>query len=290
MSYNIKNPYFEMDNEENFNDLYEIGGIRKIRELSRQLRTFFNCKTEVIRYRFRSNIISSENGVNSKFFIQKQEIESLTHEFITMLKKLKKNTQTLEEGIRSLFFDNNKTKLNKLSEITEKLSLLLHYFSEEGFNEYPKFLKFTVILAQNICLVKKCLYAQFSDFFEELEINDNNLEGELQDLIRNPLQSEIVKFKAFMKYLIAIFRIMEEKSEVSTIDLADEMGINDVSTIHSFFRRRKNTLEKYGTIKFGDSKNPTRFYMNEEGKNIVRLLFHFKSYYENFTISDENHH
>ena len=101
------------------------------------------------------------------------------------------------------------------------------------------------------------------------------------ELIKNPLKSEIVKFKAFMKYLIAIFRIMEEKGEVSTVDLANEMGKNDSSTIRSFFRRRKSNLEKYGTIVFGDSKNPTRFFMNEEGKNLIKLIFYFKSYYEN---------
>jgi hypothetical protein len=108
-----------------------------------------------------------------------------------MLKKLKKNAQTLEQGIRSLFFSNNKIQLKNLSEITEKLFMLLHYFSEESFHDHPKFLKFNVILAKNICLVKKCLYAQYSEFFEELEINYNNLEGELEDLIGiTPVEKE----------------------------------------------------------------------------------------------------
>ncbi len=106
-------------------------------------------------------------------------------------------------------------------------------------------------------------------------------------LIKNPLKSEIVKYKAFMKYLFAIFKIMEEKDEVSIVDLANEMGKEDVSTIRSFFRRRKKRLEKYGIIVFGDSNNPTRFYMSEEGKRIVHLLFFFKSYYENLSLSDE---
>jgi len=110
-------------------------------------------------------------------------MESLTREFIILLKKFKKNGQTLEQGIQSLFFANNKTPLNKLSGITEKLSTLLHYFSEESLHTRPKFLKFNVMLAQSICLVKKCVFAQFTQFFEELEINYNNLEVELEDLI-----------------------------------------------------------------------------------------------------------
>lgn len=183
MSYYIEEPYIESEYDDIFNDWYENEGVRKIKELSRQLRTFFNYKTELIRYRFRSSPIIVENYTNTKFFSQKQKIESITYEYITMLKKLKKNVQTLEQGIRSLFFGNNKIQLKNLSEITEKLFMLLHYFSEESLHDHPKFLKFNVILAKNICLVKKCLYAQYSEFFEELEINYNNLEGELEDLI-----------------------------------------------------------------------------------------------------------
>ncbi len=191
MSYYIEEPYIESEYDDIFYDWYEIEGVRKIKELSRQLRTFFNYKTEVIRYRFRSSPIIVENYTNTKFFSQKQKIESITYEYITMLKKLKKNAQTLEQGIRSLFFGNNKIQLKNLSEITEKLFMLLHYFSEESLHDHPKFLKFNVILAKKICLVKKCLYAQYSEFFEELEINYNNLEGELEDLIRiTPVEKE----------------------------------------------------------------------------------------------------
>ena len=174
---------FETDYEEIFNDWYEIEGVRKIKELSRQLRTFFNYRMEVIRYRFWTNPHLAENYRNNKFFSRKQELETLTHEFITMLKKLKNSTQTLEEGIRSLFFNNNKTPINRLSEITEKISILIHYFSEKSIHDYPRFLKFVVVLAKNICLVKKCLLVQFSGFYGELEINYHGLEVELEDLI-----------------------------------------------------------------------------------------------------------
>jgi hypothetical protein len=191
MTYYNEDPYIESEYEEIFNDWYEIEGIKKIKELSRQLRTFFKYKTEVIRYRFRSNLFPAKNCANTKFFSQKQKIESLTLKYITMLNNLKKNTQTLEQGIRSLFFGNNKIQLKNISEITEKLFMLLHYFSEESLHDHPKFLKFNVTLAKNICLVKKCLCAQFSEFFEELEINYNSLEGELNILLdKTPVEKE----------------------------------------------------------------------------------------------------
>ena len=194
MTHYIEDSDFRSEYDEIFMDLYEIEGVRKIKELSRQLRTFFRYKTEVIRYRFRSIPNLAENDINIKYYSRKQETESLTREFIILLKKFKKNGQTLEQGIQSLFFDDNKTPLNKLSVITEKLSTLLHYFSEESLHTHPKFLKFIVILAQNIFLVKKCVFAQFNEFFEELEINYKNLEGELEDLIEvTPIKKKQLK-------------------------------------------------------------------------------------------------
>ena len=72
--------------------------------------------------------------------------------------------------------------------------MLLHYFSEENIHDHPKFLRFNVILAQHLCLVKKCLNAQFSEYYGELEINYNNLEGELEDLIEiTPIKKQHIK-------------------------------------------------------------------------------------------------
>ena len=190
----IEDPYYGSEYDEIFNDWYELEGARKIKELSRQLRTFFNYKTEVLRYRYRSSLNLTENDINTKFISRKQETESLTHDFITLLKNLNKPTQTLEEGIRSLFFNNDKACFNKLSAITEKLSTLLHYFSEENIYDHPRFLKFIIVLARNICLVKKCLNAQFSEFYEELEINYGNLDEELEDLIEiTPVKKQHIK-------------------------------------------------------------------------------------------------
>ncbi|MHA1457712.1 MAG: hypothetical protein ACTSR5_17360, partial [Promethearchaeota archaeon] len=89
----VEDPDIESEYDDIFNDWYEIEGTRKIKELSRQLRTFFNYKTEVIRYRFRSTPNLAENDTNTKYYSRKQEIESLTREFIILLKKLKKNGQ-----------------------------------------------------------------------------------------------------------------------------------------------------------------------------------------------------
>lgn len=189
----INDSDFGTEYDEIFNDWYEIEGARKIKELSRQLRTFFNYKTEVIRYRFRSNLISLDNKSTTKFLTRKQKVESLSHEFITLLKKIKKQGHSLEEGIQSLYYENNKTQIDKLSAITEKLSILIHIFSEVNIHDHPRFLKFVVVLAKNICLVKKCLYAKFREFYKELEINYHGLEGELDNLLEPTPRDKIKK-------------------------------------------------------------------------------------------------
>jgi len=195
MTDNIEEYYIELEYEEIFSDWYEIEGARKIKELSRQLRTFFNYKAEVIRYRFQTSPIFTEKDANTLYYTQKQEIESFTREFTILLRKIKKNGLSLEQGIQSLFNDNCKTSLYKLSEISEKLSMLLHYFSEVSLHNHPRFLKFIVVLAQNMFLVKKCLNAQFSEFFEELELNYNGLERELEILLENTPSVKIKKPK-----------------------------------------------------------------------------------------------
>ncbi len=108
--------------------------------------------------------------------------------------------------------------------------------------------------------------------------NENLISG--IELVEDPLKSGVMKFKAFTDYLFRFFKIMEEKGEITTGDLASDKKC-DRRTVNKFFREREDDLEKYGTIKFGDNRNQTRFYMNEEGKNIVRLLKYFEQYYQN---------
>ena len=189
----FKNSDFELEYDEIFDGWYEIEDLIKIKELSRQLRTFFNYKMAALRYRFRTDPFLAENYIDTKFIDQKQEVEALTHEFTTILKKLKSSTQPLEVGTRSLFFNTNNEHIRKLSETTEKLFIIIHRLSEENIQDHPKFLKFVIVLAKNICLVKKILSAQFSQFYSELEINYHDLEGELGNILEKVSDVKINK-------------------------------------------------------------------------------------------------
>ncbi len=191
----IEEDYNKPEYDEIFYDWYEIKGLVKIKELSRQLRTFFNFKTEIIRLRFRTSLNSWGDGLSIQFYRQKQEIESLTNDFINILKKIKEINVPLEEAIHSLFFKRNKKRLNYLLELTGKLSKLLHLFSEKNTHLHPNFLKFTVVLVKNISFIKKCLHPKFGEFYEELEINYSSLEKELEHLLENAPSLKINKSK-----------------------------------------------------------------------------------------------
>ena len=54
MSFDLDNPYLDIEIDDLVLGLYETEGVRKITELSRQVRTMLNYKTNIIRYRFQS--------------------------------------------------------------------------------------------------------------------------------------------------------------------------------------------------------------------------------------------
>lgn len=180
---NPEDPYLELESEELFLEWYKIEGVRNITELSRQVRTLLNYKTETIKYRFRSNENTSINQINTKFLNLKQKFESLTLRFIILLRSIKETARTLEEGIQSLLFHSEKSRLKMLEEITDQIFVQIHYFSEENLHDHPVFLRLLVKLTQEACLVKKCIITQSSKFFEELGKNYFNLEKELNILI-----------------------------------------------------------------------------------------------------------
>ena len=118
--------YTESELNDLIDDIYEIEGVNRIKELSRQLRTFFSYKAELIQFRFQANVpknhFPNKDSANSRFYPQKREIKLLSQEFISLLNNLKRDETTLEQEIYYLFFGKNSIKLKKLSIITDKFS------------------------------------------------------------------------------------------------------------------------------------------------------------------------
>jgi hypothetical protein len=84
----------------------------------------------VIRVRFQSEHNPSEKFVNVAFYTRKGEIEILFHNFINLLKGIKKKYQTLEEGIQSPYLVKNQLFTSKVLDTIKNISLLFHHFSE----------------------------------------------------------------------------------------------------------------------------------------------------------------
>ena len=133
-------------------------------------------KSAIIRYRFRSDYSHTGNQKKPEIFNSRRNLESLTRKFIKILEEIKKKNLTIEEGIKTMI-------IKKLSEITNQIDILLHYFSEQNHYGDIKYMKFIICLAQQVFLVKKSLNAQFSNFYEELIIHYEDLETELKGII-----------------------------------------------------------------------------------------------------------
>ncbi|NVM44227.1 MAG: hypothetical protein HWN79_04865 [Candidatus Lokiarchaeota archaeon] len=190
MNFNFENLYIEYDTEDLPYSLYEIHGLNKIRELSRQLRTFINYKTATIKYRFRPKTINYLTAVNKKYGETKKKLKQIATEFIQVLTKIKgKGISYESELIRMLervrlvedMISNN--LLTTLRETTQNLFITIHELSEGEIHLNPKFLKFTVNLTQEACTVSKILNNWASGFYEELRVNYLQLYDELAKLI-----------------------------------------------------------------------------------------------------------
>ncbi len=102
-------------------------------------------------------------------------------------------------------------------------------------------------------------------------------------LIKDPLKIDMRQESlSLMNYFFALYEIPEEKVEITSLDLEKKMRISR-SAILKFFKKRKELLEKYGNIIPARGRIPLKYYMNDDGKKIVRLMNYFKKYYKNLT-------
>ncbi|TFG11631.1 MAG: hypothetical protein EU531_11375 [Promethearchaeota archaeon] len=200
MNFNSEDSYIEYDSENLPYSLYEIHGLNKIRELSRQLRTFINYKTATIQYRFRPKTINYLTAVNKNCSETKKKLKQIATEFIHLLTKIKgKGISYESELIRMLervrlaedMISHN--LLTTLRETTQNLFISIYELSEGEIHLNPKFLKFTVNLTQEACIVSKILNNWASGFYEELRVNYLQLYDELAILIPEERVEKIVR-------------------------------------------------------------------------------------------------
>ena len=188
MNFNFENPYIEYDSDYIPYSLYEIHGVNKIRELSRQLRTFLNYKTAMIQYRFRPKSATYPDRVDEKYKETERSLKQLASKFIKLLTNIRGNGFSYEIELERLVFSLASDKIRKsllteLKDVTQKLFTTIHALSEQEIHLHPKFLKFIANLTQEACTVFKILNNWASGFYEELRVNYVQLHDELTLLI-----------------------------------------------------------------------------------------------------------
>lgn len=199
MADDYEDPYLEDEWDETFRNWYEVEAVGRIKELSRQLRTFMNYKAEVIKYRFRPSSSSPQGRDLSAFHNQKQELYSTASKFLQFLKKIKNNEQSLEVGIQNLVMGFDNALLKQLIATTQRLFILIHHFSEEEISDYPRLLHFIVKLAREACVVQLCLNLSLGEYYAELELNYEGLEQELDVLVPENYSREKLNRKKTIK-------------------------------------------------------------------------------------------
>ena len=127
--------------------------------------------------------------------------------------------------------------------------------------------------------------------------NDNNLMKNILDdytrvfkkftlinregsVIEDPLKKSSLIQESFEKYLTAIYEISKSGGEVTTPALMDYMRLGS-NAILTFFKRNIDIIKQYVDIKAG---KPKKYILNDKGKEIVSLLYHFRDYYRSFNV------
>ncbi len=192
MNFNFEDPYIKYDADDIPYSLYKLHGVNKIRELSRQLRTFLNYKTATIQYRFRPKVITYPDRLGIKYNQTKENLKHLASKFIKLLSTIRGNGVSYEDELKRLIISLSEDKIRKslltnLKDVTQKLFTTVHALSEQEIQLHPKFLKFIANLSQEACKVLKILNGWASGFYEELRVNYLQLHDELTLLIPEEL-------------------------------------------------------------------------------------------------------
>ena len=93
--------------------------------------------------------------------------------------------------------------------------------------------------------------------------------------IKNPLKSQKIRYDTFVEYLIALYEISMLKGEQGGVTRKDIQNFLGFDTYNYSFEKR-DIFKKYMRIV---KERTVSYYITEEGKQIVRLIYHFRDYY-----------
>ena len=189
MKLDFESPYIEFDSDDALYRNYEIQGVKKINELSRQLRTFLNYKAAIIKYRFQPNHSPKNHYKVYKLNENTAKLQKIASRFIELLNQLKGDGFSYKIGLRRKLLDLlvDKTAMHQIKgirSITEQLFAIISLLSDQEIHLDPFLLKFIINLSQEACTVYKILNDWASGYYDELRLNYSQLFDELNNLLK----------------------------------------------------------------------------------------------------------
>jgi len=121
-----------------------------------------------------------------------------------------------------------------------------------------------------------------------LEDNQNTIRKHEQNLvyyresIKNPLKPQRDRHETFMEYLIALYeisRLKRKQDGVTRKEIKNYLGLGTRSRGIYVFENREVSRQY---LKIVDGR-PIKYYITEEGKRIVLLMYYFRDYYKNLS-------
>lgn len=191
--------------DDNFNDLtyldeyiedeifewYSIEGAERIKELSRQVRTFLNYRTSMIYLRF-SRSQKCDNVKKREIILQKERaLNEATSHLLVKLKDIgvyngnliNEKIQDLFEKIRHLPNNIEIDRLKSIKLTSKNIWELIHILSELEIHHHPRLFNRIMNISCIICEIQSVMFYHFSDFYYELKSNYLLLDEEMSDLL-----------------------------------------------------------------------------------------------------------
>lgn len=171
-------PYLNYDDEEILHEWLSIEGAEKINELSRQLRTFLNFKTNLIYIRFSESTISAGYSKSFMFYKLKDKLINSMLELINLLNEIGIESNNISEKIQNFIERSMINPQFSTLEIFKKIKALNHNIwnyiyalSELNIYQNPRFFENVLSTSFIICQVSAPLYFPFRNFYNELKID-----------------------------------------------------------------------------------------------------------------------
>lgn len=193
------NSLLDYEEDSKFVEWYLIEGSMRINELSRQLRSFLNYKSAIIRFRY-SNSSEVDNVLKKEPIIKlESELSSLFHRYANLLKMIgvedgiiTEKMLILIEKVKGQPYDFEINLLKEIKHLGVEIWKKLHILSEFELHSHPQLLNVVIKIAGILCSAEGAFFSLFSDFFGELKQSYLQLEVELSGLLH---LNEEVQFK-----------------------------------------------------------------------------------------------